>query len=271
MTLRIYVVGPVCVEYGDAAIHERAFAGRQGRLVFAALTIERQRAMPRGELAEILWPGEPPPSWEVALSAVVSNLRSRLAVVAPRGLIAIDNAYGCYQLALPADVWIDYEAAGRAIDEAEGALRAGEPGRAYGWASVAAGIARRPFLPGEEGAWVEARRTELQDIRVRALDCLAEIYSSTRETSLAIRCAQEAVTLEPFRETGYQRLMRVYAAAGERAEAIRTYDRCRKLLADELGVEPAPQTEAVYGEVLDAAPRAAAGSDPSAPPDVGGS
>ena len=46
------------------------------------------------------------------------------------------------------------------------------------------------------------------------------------------------------RETGWQRLMRALAAAGNRAEALRAYAQCKKLLADELGVAPSPETEA---------------------------
>ena len=51
---------------------------------------------------------------------------------------------------------------------------------------------------------------------------------------------------EPFRETGWQRLMRALAGGGNRAEALRAYAQCKKLLADELGVAPAPETEAIH-------------------------
>ncbi|HWE63856.1 MAG TPA: BTAD domain-containing putative transcriptional regulator [Chloroflexota bacterium] len=61
---------------------------------------------------------------------------------------------------------------------------------------------------------------------------------------------EEALTLEPFREPCYQQLMRIHAAAGDRAAAVRAYERCRRLLADELVINPAPQTEAVYLEIL---------------------
>ena len=56
--------------------------------------------------------------------------------------------------------------------------------------------------------------------------------------------------LEPFRESGYRRLMEAYAAAGDRAESLRVYERCRRLLADELGAYPSPETEAAYRALL---------------------
>jgi DNA-binding SARP family transcriptional activator len=65
-----------------------------------------------------------------------------------------------------------------------------------------------------------------------------------------VHAAEEAVALEPFRETGYRQLMRAHAAGGNRAEALRAFQRCRALLADELGVDPSPETEAAYLQLL---------------------
>ena len=44
--------------------------------------------------------------------------------------------------------------------------------------------------------------------------------------------------------------MRSHAAQGNRAEALRVYQQCRQLLADELGIDPSPETEALYLELL---------------------
>jgi DNA-binding SARP family transcriptional activator len=56
--------------------------------------------------------------------------------------------------------------------------------------------------------------------------------------------------LDPYRETGYVRLMRLHMSRGNRAEALRVYEQCREILAHDLGVTPSSQTEAVYREVL---------------------
>ena len=68
--------------------------------------------------------------------------------------------------------------------------------------------------------------------------------------SLAVEMAGQAVSLEPFRETGYRRLMSAHAAACNRADALRVYGRCRELLSEELGVDPSTETEALYLELL---------------------
>ena len=247
--LRVYLIGRVCVEVGERLLDERRLGGRQGRLALVYLAHERTRAVPRDELADLLWPAGPPRSWDTALSAVVSNLRRALAGLGlPRD--ALGQAFGCYQLLLPPGAWLDVEHASRAVEEAEAALGAGDPAAAYGWAGAATAIARRPFLPGEEGDWIAARRAGLRALLLRGLDCFVPVFLWSGETLQAVRAAEEAIALEPFRETGHRHLMRAHAAAGNRAEALRAFQRCRALLAEELGADPSPETESVYLEVL---------------------
>ena len=90
----------------------------------------------------------------------------------------------------------------------------------------------------------------MRTILVRALECRAEIYLWNREHSLAIEAAKDVVALEPFRETGHQLLMRGHFSAGNAAEALLAYERCRKHLSEELGVDPSRQTRALHDEVL---------------------
>jgi SARP family transcriptional regulator, regulator of embCAB operon len=250
MPLRIYLTNRVLVEEGGVVLlDERRLIGRQGRLVFAFLVGEHLRAVSRDELAEELWLDSQPPSWERSLSALISKLRALLASAGIPG-VALTGSFGHYQLLLSADVWIDVEAASEAIDRAESALRGDRPQEAWGWAQVAYQISRRSFLLGEDGPWVTLKRSELREVLVRAHECLSEPSIWHTEPEYAVRHAKEAVAIEPFRETSYQLLMRAHAAVGNRAEALRVYERCRSLLSEELGVSPSPQTEAVYLEIL---------------------
>ncbi|HLQ62559.1 MAG TPA: BTAD domain-containing putative transcriptional regulator, partial [Candidatus Acidoferrales bacterium] len=204
--MRVYLTGDVCLESGARLIAQAQLPRRQGRLAFVFLVAERRRAVARDELAELLWPARLPPAWAVALSSLVSKLRGLLSRAEPAA--GIRSAFGCYQLRLPPGAWVDTEAALEAVHEAEAALRAGAPERAYGPAVVAGTILRRPFLAGAEGAWVEARREQLRAHLLRALDCLIDVHLWNREPALARQVAEESVRLEPFRETGHQRLMR---------------------------------------------------------------
>jgi DNA-binding SARP family transcriptional activator len=248
--LRIYLAGRIRLERADTLLDEASLPGRQGRVVFAVLAAEHARAVSRGELAEELWGDEVPNAWDVALRAVVSKVRRVLGGVGLDGAEAIAHAVGCYQLRLPPDAWVDLEAGADAVHRAETALRAQDPSDAMGWALAANAIARRGFLPGEDGPFARRRRTELQDIRVRALECRARVTLDQGDHAAAIRDAELVVGLEPFRETAHRLLMSGHVAAGNRAEALRAYERCRATIAEELGAGPSPETEALYLEIL---------------------
>jgi len=248
--LRIYLAGEVAVECGEQLLHEVDLAGRQGRLALVYLVAERERAVTQSELAELLWPQALPPSWPVALSAVISKLRQKLGTIGLDRDQIIANAFRCYQFRPPAGTWIDLEAAADALHQAEGAVQANQAQAAYGPALIATTIARRPFLTGEDAAWVMTRREQLRDVLVRALDCRVEALVWNGELALAQDQARAAVELEPFRESGYRRLMQVLVKRGDRAEAVRVYQDCKRRLAQELGVAPSDETEALMRTVM---------------------
>jgi SARP family transcriptional regulator, regulator of embCAB operon len=145
---------------------------------------------------------------------------------------------------------VDIEVAANAVERAEGAWRHADVATTWSEATVAAGIVRRPLLPGEERPWIIALRTRLDEMGVRALDLLVQVYLARGEHSLAIAVGRDLVALEPFREASYRHLMRAHLAAGDRAEAVRTHQQLRSLLTDELGVDPATETTALYLDVL---------------------
>jgi DNA-binding SARP family transcriptional activator len=251
VTARIYLTGAVAIEHGETLVRERQFPGRQGRVAFVFLAINRHRSVHREELMGAIWPDDAPAQTDVALDAILSKLRGMLkgaGLVPPAA--GIDAGAGSVALQLPSSAWIDIEAAGNALDEAEGALRRHDTSSAWSLANVAVVNSRRPLLADVEAPWIEAQRNALKALQMRALQCLVAVSAANHEPLLAIQHAAEMVQLDPFRETAYQLLMKMHAAAGDRAEALRVFARCRELLRDELGVSPSPQTEAVYLEIL---------------------
>ena len=239
-------------------LDEVRLPGRQGRLLFAYLVMGQGRPIPRDELADMLWDGSPPATSDKALAVLVSKLRSTLNPDGVRETSRLTAAFGCYRLELPEGSWVDVVAAEKATDEAEAALTQGDLKRARRAAALAESLVRGQFLPGEDGTWVEEKRRELASVRARALSALAETCLRSSEPQESVRWAEQAVEAEPFRESGYRRLMKAHIAAGDRAEALRVYERCRLLLAEELGAYPSPETEAVYRGLLDAPPAPAA-------------
>lgn len=223
----------MAVEFGDRLARESALPGRQGRLAFPFLVLNCRRPVSRAD--------------------IVSKLR---AVLKRSGMTAADAAIDAratsFGLRLPLDTWVDVEAAANAIDEAEGALRAADPVKAWGCANVVVNICRRPFLLDHDAPWIETHRAAQRTLLTRGLQCLAGASQARGHFGLAIRYATEVLDLEPFRETEYRRLMQVHAAMGNRAEALRVFERCRHLLREELGATPSQETEAVFLVILSA-------------------
>src|SRR6476659_504679 len=104
--------------------------GRQGRLLFAYLVLNRTRGCPRDELIDVLWPEGPPAAAESALSALLSKLRRALGdgVLTGRGELG---------RALEEPVLVDIEASRAAIAEAEAAMESGDHPLAAGRAREA--------------------------------------------------------------------------------------------------------------------------------------
>ena len=147
---------------------------------------------------------------------------------------------------------IDVEAAFEAIHRAEAAVRRADFAAAWAPARVALHTASRVFLAGEESSWIDERRATLDDVRLRALECVAEAGLALGPTELdsALRSGRSLIALSPLRESGYRLLMEALAARGEAAEALVVYDALRSTLRDQLGIAVGPATQAIYRRLL---------------------
>ena len=163
---------------------ERELPGRQGRLLFAYLTVNRDRVVGRDELAEALWQATLPSAPDQALSALLSKLRR----LVPDGALEGRNQI---RLGLGRHARIDVEAARDGIHRAEAAIATGDWYGAIGPTLVAHNISQRGFLAGEAANWIEAVRRELDDVRIRALEC-------TARRSLGLRWSSRETWRRPF-------------------------------------------------------------------------
>jgi hypothetical protein len=84
---------------------------------------------------------------------------------------------------------------------------------------------------------------------LEALSSRAEFYLRPAEYGLAQRYALSQIALEPWRESGRRQLMQALALRGDRSGALAQYAACRRVLAEELGVEPEAETKKLYKRV----------------------
>ncbi|WP_285499466.1 AAA family ATPase [Actinokineospora sp. NBRC 105648] len=261
------LTGDVALEVGGVAAGDRQLRSRHARVVLAMLTLERARPVRREELSELLWGDEPPSSWESVLRTAVARVRAALRDAGLDGRATVRATFGCYQLHLPAGAVVDLEQAEGDVEDALAALAAGRAAEAADRLERVDRVARRPFLPEADGPWVRERRTQNRALRIRALEALTGARMAAGLPAEAV--AREVVDLDPFRESAHRLLISALAGGGNRAQALVAYEQCRRLLAEELGVDPSPETEAVYLELLTAEacppPATAAGPTPGAP------
>ena len=140
----------------------------------------------------------------------------------------------------------------RASRRAEAALARRDWPAALDAARDAAAIAAGGFLPGDDAPWLDGMRREVEDLRLRALEALAEAAAGAGGPHLAAaeEAARALVDAAPFRESGHRLLMTALAARGNVAEALRAYDDLRVRLRDELGAAPGSDVQALHAELL---------------------
>ncbi|MFN8491586.1 MAG: BTAD domain-containing putative transcriptional regulator [Caldilineaceae bacterium] len=115
---------------------------------------------------------------------------------------------------------------------------------------------RGDFLAGlsviDSDAFEEWRRLTQEQLHLQMLDGLNWLTTATEragDTAGALQAAQRQLTLEPWLETAHRRIMRLLAQQGQRAAAEAQYQRCRQVLAEELGAEPDAETMALYAQI----------------------
>ena len=243
---RVQLCGALVVEK-DGQRWEADLPGRQGRLLFAYLVLNRRRACGRNELAQALWGEALPSASDAGLNALVSKLRKALwpAVVDGRASLRVQ---------LGAEAWVDVEAAEQAVHRAESRIALQDWGRAWGPSLAALFISERQLLPDDDAPWIDEQRGRLADIRLRALEAyaLAALGTAGTELPAAVRAGRQLVRLAPLRESGSQVLMRALAAQGNVAEALIVHAHLCRVLRDELGVSPSTATQSVYEALLHA-------------------
>jgi DNA-binding SARP family transcriptional activator len=101
--------------------------------------------------------------------------------------------------------------------------------------------------------WVLVEREHFRQIRLQALERIALEYAAAGQFGRAAETALAAVSSEPLRESAHRALISVHLAQGNRSEAVRQYCIYRRLLREELDIEPSSQMEQLVGSIDPAA------------------
>lgn len=241
---KIRLCGSLTLEIDGHNLADRVPTG-QIRELLGYLLANRERPIERSELVEVLWPKRPPKDPYADLRPLLSRLRRALGS---------ERLQGKEQLwvVLPDPITVDVEEAAQAVDQARQAARRSDWEDVRGWSRRTIDLLKPGFLPSREGEWIEGQRREFEELQLEALEWVARSGIALGGTELwsAERAGREIVTRSPYRETGYRYLIEALAASGNVAEALRVYERVRRLLRDDLGVAPAADLQSLHHRLL---------------------
>ena len=235
MTLSISILGPLVIESID---WRPGKAPKKARALLAYLAAQEGEAVSRERLADLLWPYQGSEQARHSLRNCLLELRKSLGASAATHLVA--DFSNCRLQDVLAD--LDYfERLARSQHLAE--------------LQAAADLYRGEFLadfdinsePFQE--WLAAERDRTLAIICDVLHRLTSQQDIAGDHDAAIQSARRLVTLDPLSEFGQRALMRAYARAGRRGEALRQYKSCAETLKRELGVAPDAETQALANEI----------------------
>jgi predicted ATPase/DNA-binding SARP family transcriptional activator len=241
------ILGPLEVIADDGV--PVAIGGPKPRALLAELLLHAGAVVPSDRLADAVWGDAPPPNAAVALRAYVSRLRAVLPTVASAPRLSY-RAPG-YELALAPNE-LDAAEFAHLVVEARQQAAAGDHGRALSLLNTALFLWRGDPLAEFDIAALGAEGdvARLADLRLVAIEERAEAMLSLRQDREVALELEDLVTRYPERERLAVLLMRALYVTGRQTEALTVYRRLRRVLVEELGVEPSEPTRAVHRQLL---------------------
>ncbi|MEU7903566.1 BTAD domain-containing putative transcriptional regulator [Actinoplanes sp. NPDC049118] len=236
--MRVTVLGPLMVTDGGGIVLPAGELPRRARQVLAVLAARHDRIQSKDALADAVWGTELPGNHVATLEHYVSMIRRRLQ---PAG-----NVASWFIVTRGGGYLFDTGRAGLDLAELREQIRSLDalapdgPERLAVHSSILALARQLPFPEDPYAEWAESARTEVQLATVDALLALAAA-ALPDDPARSLRLAQEAIGLSPFLESGYQAAMMAAVAMDRPDQALRIFDRCRRVLEEELGLPPSAE------------------------------
>ena len=243
--LRLRLLDGFAVAVDGRPIPDGAWPARKARQLLKLLALAPEHRVHRDEALEALWPDLTAGGATRALYQALFLLRRTLEPDAPRRgpsrYVRLDR--DGVALVAPGGVETDLAAFGRAAATALAPAR-----RADLRAALALGSDLLPDDRYEE--WTLGPRRALREQRLALLAALAAAHERAGQPEDAAAALREVLELEPAHEPAHAGLMRLYAAAGRRDEALRQYARLKRALREELGAAPDAATQRLHAALL---------------------
>lgn len=245
MSLSIRLIGGLRVERGSIVLSAGMLGSPKARQLLEILALQPGVPVSRDRLIETLWNGNPPAGARTTVESYVSVVRRHIQPGETR-TGPLRSARGGYFLD-PAQVQVDLDRFEKIVSGADTT----KPASAYPMLVQALNMATEPLLSDELiPEWAETARTRhagrVVECRIRA----AETAAALNRADEAVHWARQAVDAEPLNERAWTALVVGLEQAGRPTDALQAYDRCRRLLRQELGCSPGAGLEAAHTRLL---------------------
>jgi DNA-binding SARP family transcriptional activator/tetratricopeptide (TPR) repeat protein len=248
VVLRVGVLGPVAASYGD---RELPVGQPRQQAVLGILAMRANRVISRGELVDAVWGHDPPASAEGGIYTYVAGLRR---VIEPNrslrgpGRVLVSSGAGYVLHLVPGQP--DAVAFEQDVGRARQLRKAGDPAGAVTALDSALSLWRGIAFAGVPGPFAETERTRLGELRSTAAEERADVLLSLGRHEEVVPDLTAMVTENPLRERMRGLLMIALYRCGRHAEALRVYQDGRRVLAEELGIDPGSDLSRIHQQVL---------------------
>jgi DNA-binding SARP family transcriptional activator len=239
---------------------------RAARSLFAYLLTDRGVRHPRERLAAQFWPDLPEARARRRLSHTLWQVQDALGDVAGE-LDLLEVRSDTLAIRRDAPYELDVEAFERGLDRFQGRGVDGQR-RADDLRELEAVVElyRGDFLAGHHDDWIVDEQQRLEHRYLEALTWLVELARRRGAYDDALTYARRLTSQDPLREDAHREVMRLLTLLGRTSDALRQYERCREVLADELGTDPSAATEQLHQRILQQRQRAVSTPQPAPTP-----
>lgn len=239
--IRIYLLGRFEVARGEKILRAADWSRRKAAALLQRLALEGR--LPKDKAIEFLWPETDPASGANNLYRTLHALRQTLDSLSP-GTAEAAFSFEDSVLSLSDSAWVD-------AHEFESLISNLHSPREASNLTSAIELYAGDLLPDDLYAdWTTAPRESLRRLHREARLKLAAHFRDARDYTAAISLLTPLAAQDRADELVHRELMRLYALAGRRHEALRQYQACVDALAAELDVPPEPETAALYSQIL---------------------
>ncbi len=249
--LYIQTLGPFTVRRSGRLIERSAWGRAKALHLLQFLVCRRGHFVHREQIMEALWSDTPPSTAATGLRVALSVLRKVLSPLpgTDEALEFIQRDGDSLRLDMSVGVYVDADEFMRRVSLARELMDESQE-QAIELYESALAMYRGDFLEEQPYAeWAMKEREQLTAVYLAAAEQLTRLLLKQGEYERGMRWANTILAKDPLWEEGYVLLMQCHWKQGNRALAVRVYDRCRRRLYEGLGIEPSPRTTALFTEI----------------------